>query len=146
MFREFSEKGQRMVYLWDGSVTTGIPRIDAQHQELLHKLNGLLAAMKARKGQEELAKLIGFLGEYAVKHFSDEEAEMERRKCPLALTNKLGHQQFVRKFQNFKKRFETEGPTPSLVLELQKELCDWVIQHIKQVDTKLASVVNQSAT
>lgn len=132
-----------MVYVWDKSMSTGVPRIDAQHQELIQKLNGLLAAMKARKGQEELAKLIGFLGEYVIKHFSDEEAEMERRKCPLALTNKLAHQQFVRKFQNFKKQFETEGVTPTLILAVQRELGDWVVQHIKQVDTKLAAVVNQ---
>ncbi|MGB9881040.1 MAG: bacteriohemerythrin [Anaerolineae bacterium] len=132
-----------MVYVWDKSMTTGVPRIDAQHQELIQKLNGLLAAMKVRKGQEELVNLIGFLGEYVTKHFSDEEAEMERRKCPLAVTNKLAHQQFLRKFQSFKKRFETEGSTPSLILEVQKELGDWVVQHIKQVDTKLAVVVNE---
>jgi len=68
---------------------------------------------------------------------------MERRKCPLALTNKLSHQQFVRKFQNFKKQFDTEGVTPSLILAVQKELGDWVVHHIRQVDTKLAAVVNQ---
>lgn len=132
-----------MTLVWDRSMTTGVMRVDLQHQELIRKVNGLLAAMRSGKGAEEISKLLGFLGEYVIKHFSDEEAEFERLKCPAAMANRIAHQQFIRRFQEYQKRFEKEGPTPTLILDMQKNLADWVVRHIKETDTKLAASVSK---
>ncbi|HPZ82341.1 MAG TPA: hemerythrin domain-containing protein, partial [Thermogutta sp.] len=83
-----------MTLVWDTTMSTGIPRIDAQHQELIRKLNGLLHAMQKGRGKEEIEKLLDFLAEYVIKHFSDEEAEMERVNCPAAIANRIAHQHF----------------------------------------------------
>lgn len=132
-----------MALTWDVTMSTGIPRIDSQHQELIRKLNALLDAMQKGRGKEEIAKLLGFLGEYVIKHFSDEEAEMERLKCPAAVTNRIAHQQFIKRFTEFRDRFEKEGASPRIVIDVQKSLMDWVVMHIRGVDSKLAASVKQ---
>jgi hemerythrin len=124
-------------------MSTGIARIDNQHQELIRKLNALLDAMQKGRGKEEIAKLLGFLGEYVIKHFSDEEAEMERLQCPAAVANRIAHQQFIKRFTDFRNRFEKEGAGPRIIIEVQKSLVDWVVMHIRGVDTKLAASVKQ---
>lgn len=128
-----------MALSWDMSMTTGVARIDMQHQELVRKVNGLMDAMRAGRGKDEIEKLMGFLAEYALKHFADEEAEMERTKCPAAMTNRLAHQQFVRKFNQLRERIEKQGVTPTIILAVQKDLVDWIATHIRGVDTKLAA-------
>ncbi|NMC20300.1 MAG: hemerythrin family protein [Thermogutta sp.] len=122
-------------------MTTGVGRIDTQHQELIRRVNGLMDAMRAGKGKDEVEKLLAFLAEYALKHFADEEAEMERAKCPAAMTNRLAHQQFVRKFNQLRERIERQGVTPTIVLAVQKDLVDWIATHIRGVDSKLAACV-----
>lgn len=134
-----------MAIIWDVTMSTGIPRIDNQHQELIRKLNALLDAMQKGRGKEEISKLLGFLGEYVIKHFSDEEAEMERLKCPAAVTNRIAHQQFIKRFTEFRDRFEKEGASPRVIIDVQKTLVDWVVMHIRGVDTKLAASVKQKA-
>lgn len=134
-----------MAISWDITMSTGIPRIDSQHQELIRKLNALLDAMQKGRGKEEIGKLLGFLGEYAIKHFSDEEAEMERLQCPAAVANRIAHQQFIKRFTEFRDRFNQEGASPRIIIEVQKSLVDWVVMHIRGVDTKLAATVKQKA-
>ena len=130
-----------MALTWDTSMTTGIPRIDTQHRELIAQIKSLVEAMREGQGKSELGKMFGFLGEYVIKHFSDEEAEMERFKCPVAATNRIAHRQFAKKFSELQARFEQEGPTSAMVLEVQRALADWIVMHIKTVDTKLAACV-----
>lgn len=127
-----------MAFSWEHSMTTGVARIDVQHQELIRKVNGLMDAMRAGKGKDEVEKLLGFLAEYALKHFADEEAEMDRAKCPAAMTNRLAHRQFVRKFNQLRDQIKMQGVTPTIILAVQKDLVDWVATHIRGVDTKLA--------
>lgn len=134
-----------MVVVWDMTMSTGIPRIDSQHQELIRKLNQLLDAMQKGRGKEEIEKLLGFLGEYVIKHFSDEEAEMERFKCPAAIANRIAHQNFIKRFTEFRDRFNKEGASPRIVIDVQKTLIDWVVMHIRGVDTKLAASAKQKA-
>lgn len=130
-----------MALSWEQSMTTGVAHIDAQHQELIRKVNGLLDAMRAGKGKDQVEKLLGFLAEYALKHFADEEAEMDRAKCPAAMTNRLAHQQFVRNFNQLREQIKTQGVTPTIILAVQKDLVDWVATHIRGVDVKLAACV-----
>ncbi len=134
-----------MTIVWDMTMSTGIPRIDSQHQELIRKLNGLLDAMQKGRGKDEIEKLLDFLAEYVIKHFSDEEAEMERVGCPAAIANRIAHQHFIKRFTDFRERFKKEGASPRIVIDVQKTLMDWVVMHIRGVDTKLAVSVKRTA-
>jgi len=116
---------------------TGFPDIDAQHQELIARLGRLLDGMSEGRGQSELLPLVDFLADYTVKHFGHEEACMQRHQCPVAAANKAAHAKFLGTVASFRKRLEQNGPSVALVLEAQRELSDWVRNHIVRTDTHM---------
>ncbi len=127
-----------MVLKWDDRIyATGCPVIDAQHKSLFKMVNRLLAAMKAGRGNEEIADMIRFLDSYIDKHFSYEEAEMERRRCKACSANKKAHRAFRLRFENLKNKFDRDGASLALVVELQRTVCRWLQEHIARIDTKL---------
>ena len=119
------------------TMSTGVAEVDAQHRELIGRLNRLFEMMRQGKAKSEIESLVGFIGEYAVWHFAHEEACMERHRCPAAAANKAAHAQFVQVFEGLSQRLTREGPTLSLVLEIQKQMTDWLTSHIVRVDTQL---------
>lgn len=128
-----------MPVTWDLTMATGVAQIDEQHRELIARLNTLLEAMQKGRGKDEIGKLIAFLADYVNKHFADEEAEMERVKCPAAVANRIAHQQFVKRFTEIRDRFNKDGTSPKLIIDVQQALLDWFVAHIRTIDTKLAS-------
>ena len=127
------------------TMSTGVAEVDAQHWELINRLNRLFEVMKQGKARSEIDSLIGFIGEYAVWHFSHEEACMERHRCPAAAANKAAHASFIKVFEGLTARLKKEGPTIALVLEIQKQMTDWLTNHIVRVDTQLRPCVKQQA-
>ncbi|MBL8097446.1 MAG: hemerythrin family protein [Anaerolineales bacterium] len=126
---------------WNESFSTGVAEIDDQHKELVRQLNALYAAMAAGQGKDEIGKILGFLGKYAVMHFGKEESCMEQHRCPAAAANKQAHADFIELFGSMQKRFEKEGPTSTLAVELQQKTSNWLVNHILRVDTKLRTCV-----
>lgn len=135
------------VYITFSELTmgTGVPEIDKQHKELIDRLNTLIDAMKAGKGREELKPILRFIADYTKWHFSHEEGCMERNRCPLAKANKDAHTQFINTFNSLAGRIEQEGATVSLVLEVQRQLGDWIVRHIMRVDKHLNACINDKA-
>ncbi len=124
---------------WSDSFTTGVPEVDDQHKELIRQLNLLYGAMAEGKSQDQIAKILDFLGNYAVWHFGSEEECMAKHACPAAEANKKAHAQFIELFGTMQKRFQKEGPTTALVVEVQQQTSNWVVNHILRIDTKLRS-------
>ena len=60
--------------MWKDSYRLGVERIDQQHMELFRMTEDLVNAVKAGAGVEEYQKALGFLKDYVVYHFRDEEA------------------------------------------------------------------------
>ncbi len=118
-------------------MSTGFPDIDQQHRELITRLNHLLGAMSAGHGQDELLPLVDFLAEYTVKHFGHEEGCMARHHCPVAAANKAAHDRFLLTVRDFRMQLKAKGPSVALLIDAQRELSDWVRNHIIRVDTHL---------
>lgn len=133
-----------MPIVWDESMTTGIPAVDAQHQELFRQVNAFHTAMSQGKAAEELAKVLNFLGQYTVRHFADEERYMEQFKCPLAETNKAAHKQLLETFGRLREQFDQQGGGLRVTMEIYRTLSEWLVKHVKGVDSKLRHTV-QSA-
>jgi|SRR5690554_5339539 hemerythrin len=127
-----------MAIIWNAeTMSTGFDDIDEQHKELFERLNALLDAMKDGKGKSEIERLLGFLGDYAVRHFAHEEDCMARHRCPMASANKEAHAKFIRTFEDLSRRLVAEGPSLALVIETQQKVADWIQSHIVRVDTHL---------
>ncbi len=122
---------------WDDSMASGDPLIDEQHKQLIHQLNRLMTGMVAGSGRSEVQASLNFLADYVAKHFGYEEACMEKHQCPVAKKNKTAHASFVANFGAMRARIETDGPSPALAIELQHKLADWLVNHIRRIDTQL---------
>jgi hemerythrin len=123
---------------WNPSLATGVAKVDAQHKELFRQVGLLGEAMLRGQGRQEIGKILDFLGKYVVEHFAEEERCMEEYCCPAAAANKQAHAQLLATFGTLKAQFDREGATPTLVLDIQRKLNDWLVQHIERIDKQLA--------
>lgn len=122
---------------WTSDLAVGVDEIDGQHQELFKRVNELSQAMWEGKGREESVKLMVFLGDYVVTHFSTEERLMSSKNYPEFTLHKSIHDKFVQDFGNLKKQFDSGDVTSSMVIKILDETCEWLRGHIKGVDKKL---------
>jgi hemerythrin len=130
-----------MAYQWDSSLETGYPQIDNQHKQLVAAVNTLLDACRRGVGAEELAKTLDFLTGYTIKHFSDEEKIQRQNNYPDYFTHKRYHDEFKVVVGNLTTQLIREGPTEVLVNEVSASIGDWLLNHIKGDDFRLAAYI-----
>jgi hemerythrin len=128
-----------MAFGWDVSMTTGVPSVDNEHKELFKQVDSLTQAMREGKGRDEIGKILNFVGDYVVKHFANEEKAMEQYRCPVAEANKAAHKQCIAVFKDLQTRFSSAGANSSLTIEIHDTLKKWLVNHIRDIDTKLLS-------
>ncbi|MEI7743761.1 MAG: hemerythrin family protein, partial [Chloroflexota bacterium] len=116
---------------------TGAKSIDDQHRQLVDIINHLLLSMAGGKAKDEVGPILNDLAKYATTHFAHEEQCMVRFSCPVAQQNKDAHAAFVKTFLAMKADFDRDGPTATMAIRMQRELSDWIAQHIVGVDVKL---------
>ena len=116
---------------------TGADSIDAQHKVLVDLINRLLVSMQTGRAKDEVGPILNDLAKYATSHFAHEEACRARFSCPAALANKNAHAAFLNTFTAMKADYDKNGPSPMMAIRMQRELSDWIAQHIVGVDVKL---------
>ena len=128
-----------MAIEWTADLSTGVNEIDNQHRELFQRINDLLDACNRGKGKEEVKKVISFLEDYVVTHFSEEEKYMGRYDYPEGLSHKKRHAEFMENFLRLKTEFEAEGPGVHIVVSINRLVVDWLRNHIRKTDRALGS-------
>ena len=131
-----------MALIWEEARHgTGYPEIDAQHRQLIERLNALNAVLDGGPGSKSRAcEMIHFLEDYVGEHFGAEEQLMERTKCASCPRNKEDHARFVEEFKGLRMQLEREGITESFIRTMHGHVVSWVDNHIAGVDTGLRSV------
>lgn len=122
---------------WRDSLAIGVAEIDSQHRELLQRFNALLSACEAGKGMDELKRLLVFLDDYIVEHFSDEERLQRTSGYPGYEAHKREHDGFVERVMAVKEEISAEGVAVHHVMETNNMLLKWLLNHISKVDTEL---------
>ncbi|KUO68096.1 MAG: hemerythrin [Clostridia bacterium BRH_c25] len=130
-----------MAITWKEDLRIGVDQIDNQHKELIGRIDGLFDACNKGKGKEEVLKVIDYLGEYVVTHFSDEEGLQKKYGYPQYNNHKMLHTQFIKDFGVLKDSLKMDGVTPSLVIKMNKLLIDWLLNHIKKMDKELGAFI-----
>ncbi|OEG00006.1 hemerythrin [Vulcanibacillus modesticaldus] len=128
-----------MALKWREDLAVGINKIDQQHKELFERTDQLLNACNLGKGREEVAKLIDFLLEYVVTHFKDEEQYQKKYGYPDYDNHKMLHDKFIDEVKNLKNKLDSEGSSIGLVIEINRKVIDWLVNHIGKVDRQLAT-------
>lgn len=123
---------------WSEKLATGNDEIDNQHKELFRRFKSLLDACHQQKGKDEVSKLILFLGDYVIKHFSMEEDLQKSCSYPGYLDHKKQHAGFTHNLKQLEQQFNLEGATVLLVIQTNQTMMDWLINHINSTDKKFA--------
>lgn len=120
--------------MWTDDLTVGISEIDSQHRELFTRLERLLDACMSGREQEEVLRMLDFLGEYAVIHFETEE-RLQRDHCYPGYESHRAEHDFLReRLARFREELAQTGPTRDFVLRVNQLLIDWLRSHIREVD------------
>ena len=93
-------------------MATGVPSVDAQHRELIQRINELHADCVAGKAREELMEHLNYLGSYAKSHFAQEEAIMQEHRCPSRGQNKAAHTKFLKDYESWWRWSRRTEPAP----------------------------------
>lgn len=128
-----------MAYRFTPDLETGNALIDSEHRQLFQAINDLLNACAKGKGRAELEKTAKFLYDYTEKHFSDEEKLQIQTEYPDYPNHKRYHEEFKKVVASLTEKLEQQGPTVSLVGEVNSAIASWLINHIKREDIKIAA-------
>ncbi len=126
-----------MGFQWDEKYSTGNNEIDKQHKQIFTYLDDLEAHMKQGASLKWVTHFMTALGLYTRTHFCFEEICMRRTKCPVADKNKQQHGKLLKIFDKAQKRFEKEGVSDELLIEVQNFLTSWLVNHIMKIDVHL---------
>ncbi|WP_313155566.1 bacteriohemerythrin [Lacrimispora sp.] len=128
-----------MAYTFTKDLETGNPLIDSEHRQLIDAVNNLLAACSTGKGRAELANTTKFLQDYTAKHFGNEEKLQLQNQYPDYVNHKRYHEEFKKVVAGICAKLEKEGPSITLVGEVNSAIAGWLINHIKREDVKVAA-------
>lgn len=132
-----------MAYAWTKELETGNSLIDQEHKQLFNAINGLLDACSKGQGRNEIQATLDFLNQYTIKHFSDEEKIQLGSKYPDYTNHKKYHEGFKKVVSDIAKDFNKDGATIVLVSKVNHSIADWLINHIKKEDVKVAAHVKK---
>lgn len=125
-----------MAFIWTPDIATGNALIDNEHKELIKKIDDFVTACSQGKGRSEITNTLNFLKNYTATHFSHEEELLRSSKYPDFLRHKDLHKQYNLSLANIEKKFMAEGASIALVSEINQNIGNWLIAHIKAEDMK----------
>jgi len=133
-----------MAIEWRESLATGHETIDSQHKELFKRFNNLLNACKEGRGQDEVCRLLSFLGDYVRSHFAAEEELQVRHNYGGYDTHKKEHERFIADLHKLADQIRQEGSSLSVVIETNQVMVNWLLKHISGTDRELASFLRSA--
>ncbi|MGD9396772.1 MAG: bacteriohemerythrin [Candidatus Thorarchaeota archaeon] len=129
---------------WDDSLSVGVDLIDEQHKMLIQRIKDLSDAVNSSRGATEIGKTLGFMIDYTEFHFSTEEKHMYNLDYPGRDTHKQQHEEFKSTLNEMVMEFEEDGATAQLSEWVNNYLINWLVKHIKSVDTKLSEFLQDT--
>ena len=130
---------------FDQSLVTGNEMIDAQHKELIGKIDDLLAYCEESKEKVKAVQILGYLAEYTDFHFSAEEKLQEEISYPQIEEHRKAHAEFKKVIEELHDMLEEEeGPTEEFVFAVRKNVVNWLFEHIKEMDRELAEYIRDN--
>jgi len=114
----------------------GIPSIDEEHEKLFEIGEAAFQLLKDTYITDKFDKIVAILGklrEYTVFHFADEEAYMEKIEYKRLFTQKIDHENFIKKIDEINLSKVDDNQDES-IMEILTFLNDWLVSHILEKD------------
>ncbi len=122
-------------------MTTGVPAVDAQHQEWIRRYNEFNRAIQEGKGMDAVKNTLDFFIDYADTHFKFEEKVMAERNCSAAKANKDAHKSMLKTLKGFKSYGRKNKFSMIEMVGLRIQMEKWLVDHILGIDIKLRETV-----
>ena len=117
---------------WSSEYATGVAQIDRQHQELFARVATLHSAMMSGAGRAKVIELVGFLADYTVNHFSEEEALMVKARFAGLDEHRGLHRSLLEQVGALRAKLD-RGEVPK-TMEVTDFLTGWLKHHILKID------------
>lgn len=131
-----------MSIVFDESLYTGNELIDNEHKELIARVNKLVESCE--KGTEKVTavKTLDFLMDYTEFHFSDEEKLQQEVGYDKLDQHREQHEAFKKSVDELRQMLEEEeGPTDAFVDAVNKNISQWLVDHIQGWDKAVAEYI-----
>jgi hemerythrin len=128
---------------WDESLSIGIPLIDNQHKTWIEHIAALAKAIEGRVGLGQVVQTLDFLIDYTAFHFRTEEEQMASAGYPGLEEHRQRHQALTATVKTLLRDYEEDGATHALVDDVAGFLRNWLVKHIREVDTQFAAFVKE---
>ena len=125
--------------MWKDSYRLGVDRIDNQHIELFRMTEDLVNAVKDGASVETYQKVLGFLKDYVIYHFRDEEAYQASIHYSGLKAHQKEHQQFTKTVLDYEKKLTENGFGLKTMKGLAGTVTAWLIYHVVDTDQKIIS-------
>ena len=129
---------------WTPEISVNDEIIDNQHKKLFNKINFLLEEVSKKDKKERIGETIEFLGNYIEEHLKYEEQYMKKHSYPELKEHTKIHNQFIKKYEEFKEKFKKNPISDTLFFEIETFLGEWWLKHIKVDDKKYAVFIEEN--
>ena len=119
----------------------GIKMIDEQHKQLFKYADEAYELLNDEFTPDKYDRvdiLLEKLYDYTVKHLADEEAYMESIHYNKLFTQKVQHQAFIEKLDEFMESHNKEEENQDVqIMKILTYLTEWLVNHILYVDGQI---------
>ena len=131
-----------MIIEFDENLVTGNDTIDTQHKELIDRIRQFVTSCENGEGQLKAVKMLEYLAEYTEFHFGQEEDLQESVGYPELKQHQEKHGEFKKALAELHEFLEdSEGPTEEFVRQVERNVVDWLFNHIKTFDRSVAEYI-----
>jgi len=132
---------------WSTDYELGCAEVDEQHHRLFILVSDLVQACMDELDAQALHETLGFMVNYAVQHFTDEEKFQLDNDYPDYERHKQIHEDFKVKVGELVQEFNDNGSSVELSNNVNKTIVRWLINHIQREDMKIGEHIRkQNAT
>jgi len=130
---------------WSENYSLGNEQLDVQHKQLFEFVSNLVSACIDGSSTEKLSETLDFLVNYAVRHFSDEEALQVQHSFPDYEKHKKMHDDFKVTVLELVDRFNNSASPTELNNDINKIVVRWLVNHIQREDKKIGDHIKRTS-
>jgi hemerythrin len=134
-----------MELTWTPALNIGHDTIDQQHVELFGLFDEFIDGSARGEAKDTLIVLHDRLKEYAEVHFNEEEALMQQANYPKLAQHKRAHDTFRNRLAEIRQQINVQGPTLMALIETNKALVSWLVNHVKEVDQQFGQYLKDNS-
>jgi len=128
---------------WNEEFLLGNALVDMQHQRLFEKVSELIKSCENGSDTAQLQDTLEFLANFAVRHFTDEEALQIEYGYPEYERHRQIHETFKKTVNNYIQECKEKGTSDNLSRDVNRIIIKWIVNHIQYEDRKIGDFIKK---